>query len=189
MKGVSKIIIISIILVLLIGGFIFYLCQKSEKESSQGKVKNINMKLTSPAFENNQSIPERYTCDGEDINPPLQMTEIPEGAKSLVLIVDDPDAPLGTWSHWIVWNIDPSTSLIEENSLPEGAVQGKNSFGKQSYGGPCPPIGTHRYFFKLYALDKMLELDSFSKKEEVEKSMEGHILDRVELVGLYQRQQ
>lgn len=168
------------------GGFGFYLFQRLPEPSLKLPEQKI-MKLTSSAFENNQSIPSKYTCDGEDINPPLQISEVPEGAKSLVLIVDDPDAPMGTWVHWVVWNIDPSISLIEEDDVPEGGVEGLNDFGKNSYGGPCPPSGTHHYHFKLYALDKTLELDPSSKKEEVEKAMEGSILDWVELVGLYQR--
>lgn len=146
------------------------------------------MKLTSPVFTNNQSIPQKYTCDGQDISPPLQISEVPEGTASLVLIIDDPDAPMGTWDHWVVWNINPSTTSIEEDGVSEGAVQGMNSFGKQPYGGPCPPSGTHHYYFKLYALDTRLELDVSSKKKDVEVAMEGHILDRAELVGLYQRQ-
>lgn len=146
------------------------------------------MKLTSPAFGNNLPIPSKYTCDGEDINPPLEISEVPEGTQSLVLIMDDPDAPVGIWDHWVVWNINPSIISIEENSVPEGAVQGMNSFGKQPYGGPCPPSGTHHYHFKLYALDTKLELDPSSKKEDVEKAMEDHILEQAELVGLYQRQ-
>ena len=186
MRGFSKIVIILIVLFLIMGGFVFYFFQRSP-ESSLELPQQKYMKLTSPAFENNQSIPSKYTCDGEDINPPLQIDEVPEEAKSLVLIVDDPDAPMGTWDHWVVWNIDPSTSLIKENKVPEGAVEGKNDFGKNSYGGPCPPAGAHHYHFKLYALDTKLELDSSSKKGEVEKSMEGHILDWVELIGLYQR--
>ncbi len=146
------------------------------------------MKLTSSVFENKDLIPSKYTCDGEDVNPPLNISDIPEKTKSLVLIVDDPDAPSGTWDHWIVWNILPSVSKIEENSVPEGAVQGMNDFGKQSYGGPCPPSGTHNYHFKLYALDTKLEIESSSKKEEVKEAMEGHILEQAELIGKYQRQ-
>jgi len=145
------------------------------------------MKLTSSAFENNQWIPSKYTCDGEDINPHLEIGEVPEGAKSLVLIVDDPDAPMGTWVHWVVWNIEPSISLIKEGSVPEGGMEGLNNFGKHSYGGPCPPSGMHHYHFKLYSLDTRLELSSSSKKEDIEKAMEGHILDWAELIGLYQR--
>jgi len=146
------------------------------------------MKLSSPAFENNQTIPSKYTCDGEDVSPALEISEAPEGAKSLVLIMDDPDAPMGTWDHWIVWNIAPSISSIEGNSMPEGAVQGTNSYGKQPYGGPCPSSGAHHYHFKLYALDTKLELNPSSIKKDVEKAMEGHILDQAELIGLYQRQ-
>jgi len=113
---------------------------------------------------------------------------VPEGTKSLVLIMDDPDAPIDTWDHWIVWNISPAITSIEENSVPEGGVQGMNSFGKAPYGGPCPPSGAHHYYFKLYALDKELELDSSSRKEDVEGAMEDHVLERAELIGLYQRQ-
>ncbi len=145
-----------------------------------------NMKLLSSVFKNNQSIPVKYTCDGENINPPLQINEIPKGAKTLALIVDDPDAPIGIFVHWVVWNISPSASLIGEDSVPEGATQGINGSGKNSYVGPCPPSGIHHYHFKLYALDQSLELSS-SKKENLEKAMEGHILDQTELVGLYQR--
>ena len=116
------------------------------------------MKISSPAFENNSKIPEKYTCDGENVNPPLKIEGVLKEAKSLVLIVDDPEAHMGTFLHWLVWNIPPETDFIEENSLPKRAVQGKNDFGKENYGGPCPPFGTHRYFFKLYALDKILDL-------------------------------
>lgn len=146
------------------------------------------MKITSSAFENNQIIPAKYTCDGQDISPPLKIEEMPQEAKSLVLIVDDPDAPMGTWVHWVVFNIEPSVSLIGENMVPQGGKEGLNDFSKTSYGGPCPPSGSHRYFFKVYALDKMLELDSSANKGDVEKAMEGSILDQAELIGLYQRQ-
>ncbi len=146
------------------------------------------MRLTSSAFENNQFIPAKYTCDGEDINPPLLISDVPEGTKSLVLIVDDPDAPMGTWDHWVVWNINPSTEKIEEGQTPEGAVEGMNDFQKHPYGGPCPPSGIHHYHFKLYALDKILDIDASSRKEDVEKAMEGSILAQSELIGLYQRQ-
>ncbi len=145
------------------------------------------MKLTSPVFEDNKFIPSRYTCDGDNINPSLKISEVPEEAKSLVLIVDDPDAPIGIWDHWILWDISPSISIIKENSVPKGSVQGENSFGKKPYGGPCPPGGTHRYFFKLYALDKMLELSDRTTKKELEKEMKNHILDKTELIGLYRR--
>ena len=143
------------------------------------------MEIQSPAFENNGYIPSKYTCQGEDINPPLQISQVPQEAKSLVLIVDDPDAPMGTWVHWVVWNIPPKIKEISEKSLPQGAVEGLNDFQKHSYGGPCPPSGTHRYFFKLYALDTILNLDTSSTKNDLERAMKGHILDQAQLIGLY----
>ena len=144
------------------------------------------LKLASSAFENNSTIPSKYTCDGEDINPPLDISGIPSNAKSLLLIVDDPDAPTGTWNHWIVWNI-PIVSKIDENSVPNRAIQGINDFDKHIYGGPCPPSGTHRYMFKLYALDTTLDRDSNSEKNDVLKAMEGHVLDQTVLIGLYKK--
>lgn len=140
--------------------------------------------IKSDVFESNKLIPFKYTCDGEDVNPPLTIEGIPEGTKSLVLIVDDPDAPMGTWDHWIVWNIPP-TGKIEENTVP--GVEGMNDFRKHSYGGPCPPSGTHRYFFKVYALDTKLTLNPNSRKKDVEKAMKDHVLAKGELVGLYRR--
>lgn len=140
--------------------------------------------VSSPVFENNGNIPAKYTCDGDDVNPPLDISDIPEGTQSIVLIVDDPDAPMGTWDHWVVWNIEP-VEKIEENSVP--GTQGLNDFRKNSYGGPCPPSGTHRYFFKVYALDTKLDLDTDSKKSDVERAMQGHILAKGELIGLYSR--
>ena len=146
------------------------------------------MKISSPAFEANQMIPLKYTCDGENINPPLQIADVPANTKSLILISDDPDAPMGTWVHWTMWNIPPETNKIGENSAPIGAVEGITSFGNKGYGGPCPPSGTHRYFFKLYALDAMLDLPQSAKAADIEKAMKGHILDKTELIGLYKRQ-
>jgi Raf kinase inhibitor-like YbhB/YbcL family protein len=140
--------------------------------------------VKSPAFENNQLIPVKYTCDGDNVNPPLTIEGAPDETRSLVLIVDDPDAPMGTWDHWVVWNIPP-TDKIEENTVP--GTEGRNSARKHSYGGPCPPWGTHRYFFKVYALDAELELKLDSDKKDVEKAMQGHILARGELIGLYRR--
>ena len=140
--------------------------------------------VSSPEFENKKLIPSKYTCDGDDVNPPLTIESVPKETKSLVLIVDDPDAPMGTWDHWIVWNIPP-TNTIEENTVP--GTEGINGFRKHSYGGPCPPGGTHRYFFKIYALDTKLDLNSNSRKKDVEKAMQGHILAKGELVGLYHR--
>ena len=142
------------------------------------------MKLTSPAFENNKFIPAKFTCEGEDINPALVIENIPEGAKSLALIMDDPDAPVGTWVHWVVYDIG-IVSRIDENSIP--GKQGMNDFCKKDYGGPCPPFGTHRYFFKIYALDKELGLDEGVDKKGLERAMQGHILDQAELIGLYKK--
>ena len=147
------------------------------------------MKITSTAFENYQPIPAKYTCDGEDINPSLAFSDVPENAKSLVLIMDDPDATRGiTWNHWVMWNISVQTTKIEENGSPPGAVRGLNSWPKKGYGGPCPPQKEHRYFFKLYALDTLLDLSEQSTKQDVEAVMQGHILEQAELVGLYKRQ-
>jgi Raf kinase inhibitor-like YbhB/YbcL family protein len=145
------------------------------------------MQITSPAFRSNGLIPEKFTCDGLDINPALSISGVPANARSLVLIVDDPDAPGGTWVHWVVWNIDPRVVEIKEGSIPQGAIQGINDFRKQNYGGPCPPSGTHRYFFKLYALDTKLDPGSNSTKSQVEKAMRGHIIDESSVVGLYKR--
>lgn len=145
------------------------------------------MKISSTAFEHNQRIPAKYTCDGEDVSPPLKISGVPENAKSLVLIVDDPDAPRGTYLHWTVWNIGPKTSEILENSAPTGAIEGTTDFGRTGYGGPCPPSGTHRYFFKLYALDAELALSSGAKLEDLEKEMAGHVIMQAELIGAYSR--
>ena len=177
-------------MVIVVGGGLWYFAWQSPHKEVLAPTLNTpkNMKLASPAFENNQFIPKKYTCDGENINPPLVIKDVPKGAKSLVLIVDDPDAPLKTWLHWLVWNIEPSVSLIGEGQVPENAVQGINDFGSHSYGGPCPPSGIHHYHFKLYALDIKLSLDPSVARAKVETAMQNHILDKAELVGLYQRQ-
>jgi Raf kinase inhibitor-like YbhB/YbcL family protein len=143
--------------------------------------------LSSSAFKHNGQIPSKYTCDGADINPPLMIENVPTTAKSLALIVDDPDAPAGTWVHWVMWNINPSTNDIKENLVPPGAEQGMNDFRKRSYGGPCPPSGTHHYFFKLYALDLTMTLSPNTGKASLEKAMKGHIVAQSELIGLYKR--
>lgn len=147
------------------------------------------MKLTSPAFTSNSDLPSKYTCDADNISPPLQIADLPEGTQSLALIVDDPDAARGDWVHWLLWNIDPSTTEIAENSVPSGAIQGLTDFGRNDWGGPCPPSGTHRYFFKLYALDTTLDIPASSKKADLQSAMQGHILDQAELIGTYQRTQ
>ena len=145
------------------------------------------MKLTSTAFQENGLIPGEHTCDGKDTSPPLTIGDVPHEAKSLALIVDDPDAPVGTWVHWVIWNIDPGVKSIAQNSVPAGSVQGVNDFRTNRYGGPCPPSGTHRYFFKLYALDTTLKIGAKSTKADLEKAMSGHIIGQGQLVGTYKR--
>ncbi len=145
------------------------------------------MKISSSAFQDNTLIPAKYTCDGQNFNPPLTFDNVPAGSKSLALIMDDPDAPNGTWVHWVVWNIDPKTVEIKEHSVPAGAHQGINDFKRNDYGGPCPPSGTHRYFFKLYALDTMLPLSQRTTKADLENAMHGHIVEKAETIGLYRR--
>ena len=152
--------------------------------------------LTSPAFTKGGAIPAKYTCDGDDISPPLSWNGVPENAQSLVLIMDDPDAPdpdapRVTWVHWVLYNIPTSAAVLSEGvtvaQLPQGTRQGQNNWNRTGYGGPCPPIGRHRYFHKLYALDVMLPEMQRPTKAELEVAMEGHVVARAELVGRYQR--
>jgi len=145
------------------------------------------MKIISSAFEHNTKIPRKYTCDGENVNPPIHFLEVPDDAKSLVLIMDDPDAPAKVWVHWVVYNINPQTSEVKENSIPQDGIEGMTDFGKPGYGGPCPPSGTHRYFLKLYALDTALDIPRNATKQMVEEKMQDHIIDKAELISLYSR--
>ena len=152
----------------------------------------MEIEVKSEAFEEGGMIPNKYTCDGEDASPPLSWTGVPEGTEALALICDDPDAPVGTWVHWVIFNIPPDTTGLSENIPPErvlesGARQGRNDFGNIGYGGPCPPRGTHRYYFKLYALDKKVDLEPGATKDELLKAMEGHILAEGRLMGRYKR--
>ncbi len=140
--------------------------------------------VSSKVFSAGEEIPARYTCDGEDVNPPLTIGKLPDKTQSLALIVEDPDAPMGTWDHWLVWNIPPANE-ISEDSIP--GTEGKNSFNKHHYGGPCPPSGTHRYFFKIFALDSELDLGADTDKEALEKAMVNKILGRGEIMGLYSK--
>jgi Raf kinase inhibitor-like YbhB/YbcL family protein len=149
---------------------------------------NQTLLLRSTVFNHQDAIPEKYTCDGADVSPPLTISGVPQGAESLAIIVHDPDAPGGNWDHWLLWNIAPDTTQIFENTVPEGASAGMNDFGKQTYGGPCPPSGTHRYVFTLYALDRPLRLSSGARRHALEQAMQGHILAQTELIGLYTRQ-
>jgi Raf kinase inhibitor-like YbhB/YbcL family protein len=143
------------------------------------------MKLTSPAFTQRGMIPRQYSRDGGDKSPPLRIEDVPEGTKSLVLIMDDPDAPSRTYNHWILFNISPATQEIRENAPPVMATQGRNDWGEVGYGGPQPPSGEHRYFFRLYALDTVLSLSHGAKRPEVDQAMADHILDETELMGRY----
>ena len=154
------------------------------------------LRITSSAFDNNGKIPSKYTCEGDDLSPALEWSGAPDGTKSLVLIVDDPDAPdpakpQRVYVHWVLYNIPATATRIEENAwqsdLPAGAVTGINDWDKQAWGGPCPPIGRHRYFFKLYALDTTLDGLSSARKKDVEAAMTGHILAQAELMGTYQK--
>lgn len=145
------------------------------------------MKIKS-TFNNNDRIPSKYSCSGYNINPLLEIIDPPKDTKSFALIMDDPDAPVGLWVHWLLWNISKDTRVIKENSIPEGAIQGTNSSKKLNYQGPCPPRGIHRYFFKIYALNTNLDLKSTSTKQDLEKAMKGHILEKAELIGLFEKE-
>nr|MBI5455365.1 YbhB/YbcL family Raf kinase inhibitor-like protein [Candidatus Levybacteria bacterium] len=143
------------------------------------------MILTSPVFSNENSIPAKYTCEGVNINPPLNISTVSIFAKSLVLIVEDPDSPSKNFTHWILFNIEPKTSSIDENSIPLNSTEGLNDFSEPHYGGPCPNRGEHRYIFKLYSLDISLNLEKGTKKQEVLNAMKGHILEQTKLIGKY----
>jgi Raf kinase inhibitor-like YbhB/YbcL family protein len=153
-----------------------------------GTANDTVMKISTHAFSERRPIPERFTADGDNINPPLVIGGVPRAARSLVLIVDDPDAPMGVWNHWLVWNIKTGTVAIEEDSVPSGAVVGRNDAGTVKYVGPSPPSGTHRYYFRLYALDTKLELPAGSTRAALDDAMRGHILARAELLGRYARE-
>jgi len=183
----KKLLILTSIPVLLYG------C-KGSKESDRSGIggDRMEIKVTSTAFEDGGMIPAKYTCDGADISPPLACEGIPEGTKSIALISDDPDAPMGTWVHWVLCNLPGDTRELPENipaeeTLSNGTMQGLNDFRRVGYGGPCPPSGIHRYFFKVYALDKMVEPGGWANKVELMRVMEGHVLAQGELMGRYKR--
>lgn len=157
----------------LLGGFLGF----------AGPVNNMN--ISTPAFEQGKPMPARYAYKGQNISPEIRIGNVPANAKSLVLIVDDPDAPMGLWTHWLVWNLPPNTTDIPEGKLPSGARQGKNSFGNVRYDGPAPPSGTHRYFFRLYALDTTLSLSAGSDRAALLAAMEGHVVGTGEIFGVY----
>lgn len=151
----------------------------------------MTLDFRSDAFDHEGSIPTRYTCDGDDISPPLSWGDPPDGTQSFALIADDPDAPAGTWVHWVIYNLPADTrslapGIAGDADLPGDAQHGQNGWGRQDYGGPCPPRGTHRYFFKLYALDTTLNLNA-AKKQQLLDAMQGHVLARAELLATYTR--
>ncbi len=185
----NKRILLFLIVILVILGFgswlIFGLPHKNSLPESN---LSITMKILSTAFQNNNLIPAKYTCDGKNINPPLQIIDVPENSKSLALIMDDPDSPIGTWLHWSLWNIDPQTKIIKENSVPQNARQGITNFGHIGYGGPCPGSGLHHYHFKLYALSAIPDLSEGATLGELQNFINSHTIAAADLVGLYSRQ-
>lgn len=192
---IKKLFLFLLIIVIFILIFIFpkkITNNKPDNEAVNNLIENnmtndIKLTLTSESFKNNELIPKQYTCDGKNISPSLIISNLPAGTKSLALIVDDPDATVGNWVHWLLWNISPEILLINEGTFPSGSIQGLTDFKSNKYGGPCPPSGTHRYFFKLYALDIVLNLEKNNKKSDLDDAMDGHILEKTELIGLYSR--
>jgi len=161
--------------------------------ASQEEGQEVPFELTSVAFAREEPIPVKHTCDGEDTSPPLQWSDPPAGTQSFALIADDPDAPVGTWVHWVLYNLPSEARALPEAvpsaaDLPDGSRHGENSWGRMDYGGPCPPSGTHRYFFKLYALDQALDLEAGATKDQLLQAMDEHILAQTELMGTYTRQ-
>ncbi len=175
---------------LIIGVLLMWIAQENRVADPRTPPNTESMKtgmiVRSPAFNHEEAIPSKYTCDGEDVSPPLAIDNIPDGSVSLVIIVDDPDAPGTTWDHWIVYNVPASVTRIGEGENPPGTL-GANSWGSQAYGGPCPPSGSHRYLFKIYALDIMLDVPAGASKAAVMADMEGHVLESATLMGHYAR--
>lgn len=168
-------------------------CQGGHRQQTGGKGGgDMKLSLVSAAFEEGGKIPRKHTCDGADVSPALAWSSAPPGTRSFALICDDPDAPMGAWVHWVIFNLPGDARAVPEGAAPReklecGAAQGVNDFGKIGYGGPCPPHGTHRYFFKLYALDAELDLNGRVAKERLLGAMEGHILAEARLMGKYKR--
>lgn len=184
--------------ILFLSLILFVACKQKYSDTPQNQNsknterKNDEMKITSASFEEGGMIPSKYTCDGQNISPQLSWTGIPKGTKSVALLCDDPDAPVGDWVHWLIFNIPPLLTDLKENihigkNLENGAIQGLNDFKKNGYGGPCPPGETHRYFFKLYALDSILTEDPNMTKAKFLKEISGHILGEAQLMGKYKR--
>jgi len=184
------------LMMLCIGLFFLYFFSTVYASNQQSKTKiregKMAMQITSSAFKEGQSIPVKYTCDGKNVSPPLKWSNVPQGTKSLALICDDPDAPHGTFVHWVLYDIPPTVTELKEGipadtQLSNGAKHGMPGFNRPGYGGPCPPSGTHHYHFKLYALDFVPALGAGATKDELLKTMEGHILEMAQLMGTYQR--
>jgi Raf kinase inhibitor-like YbhB/YbcL family protein len=183
------IILLGVIIIVLITGFIYFFSEnngKLIKTVETNETKNI-MKITSPVFAEGGTIPQRYTCIGENINPPLLIENVPENAKSLVLIVDDPDAIGGTFTHWILLNINLDAKEIKENSVPGGSASGINDFTNEKYQGPCPPSGVHRYFFTVYALDDILAITEAPDRKQTDKMIKNHIIGRGQLMAKFSK--
>ncbi|MHB2153543.1 YbhB/YbcL family Raf kinase inhibitor-like protein [Calditrichota bacterium GD2] len=182
------------IIIFFIFSLLLTFCKSQNKtpkvEGKKGRT--VTMKLISSAFEEGRMIPPKYTCDGQDVSPPLSWSDVPQETRSFALICDDPDAPMGTWVHWVIYNIPDTTRSLPEaippsERLDNGTLQGKNDFKRYGYGGPCPPGGTHRYFFKLYALDDKLDLPPGATKAQLLQAMNGHIVGEAQLMGKYSR--
>ncbi len=181
-------ILILFLLAVFLSVFIVFTASKKPTPAPKPLITNLlTMQLLSPDFKNNEIIPGKFTCDGLNINPELKIYGIPDNALSLAIILNDPDSVGGDWSHWVMWNIDPKTELIAENSVPAGAFVGKTDFDNNKYGGPCPPSGSHRYVFHLYALDTNLDIPQNSNKADLLKAIEGHLIAETELVGVYSK--
>ena len=181
----KKLTLIAIMLLVALGGSLAIIKERKDGAEKTTDTKS-NMRIETSILEANSKISAKYTCDGDDISPPLTISDVPPEAKSLALIVDDPDSPTGNWTHWTIWNMDPALTEIEEDTIPEG-IEGITSFGSKGYGGPCPGSGVHRYYFKLYALDTILDIPESTDKKSLETAMVNHILASAELVGLYSR--
>lgn len=180
--------------ILLMMPMVFCACQNKKKadDSTIEETEKMTIKVTSPAFDEGGMIPPKYTSDGQDVSPPLNWEGVPEGTESIALVSDDPDAPVGTWVHWVVWNIPANVRHLAENvppdqELPDGSEQGITDFGHHGYGGPSPPSGTHRYYFRVYALDTKLDIPSRSQKADLLKAMERHVIAEGQLMGKYKR--
>lgn len=174
------------VIVVIIGIAVFiYLFRTGVFKREAEVIPNQMVKISSPAFGEGMDLPDKYTCKGENINPPLIIENVPKAAKSLVLVVEDPGAPAGVFTHWLVWNISPGVKQIAENSVPRNGIVGTNDFGNQKYNGPCPPSGSHRYFFRVYVLDAVLNLSGGVRRSVLNGEIKNHIIDRIEMVAIY----